>query len=107
DGQIAPGVGEARGGDDDDVVLGEGQRDKPAGEETGDEMTHMKPPWRLPRRLKWLANAPGRSPDSRAMPARLPALARRGSDERLVSLTVAGAVEALHLVPEHLAATAS
>jgi hypothetical protein len=64
---------------------------------------------------KWLIEAAGRSPDSRDLgagdsisralsTAHLPALARSGIAGRFFSLTVAGAVEALHLVPEHLAA---
>ena len=69
--------------------------------------------WNLPGVFpdadKWWMKPPGRSPDSRAL-RRWPSHAhwqmrRSGREERLISLTVAGAVEASHLVPEHLAAT--
>ena len=94
--------------DDDSIVLGIAEADERAGDDTSDEAQHVEPFWRRPRRPKWLRKGFQAGLRTRErFTAHLPA--PRGAVvvlERFFSLTVAGAVEALHLVPVHLAASA-
>src|SRR4029078_4122747 len=105
DGQVALRVREARGRDDHRIVLGEAKRREYAGEESGGKTEHMNLPGVFPDACKWLKRLPGRSPDSRGMPFRPSGeSAPWPCIETALSLTVAGAVEASHLIPEHLVA---
>src|SRR6267143_3510414 len=103
--QAADVLGKARGGDDNGIVLRKTNGDTESGEEAGRGVTHRNLPGVFPDAFKWLKRLPGRSPDSRGMVSRLPtcidAMQRSGVMGHPHSLTVAGAVQALHLFPEH------
>src|SRR6185503_3841078 len=71
------------------------------GERSGDGMAHGIPPWRRPRRRKWVDGLQGRSPDSRAAEDSARCTAFPRAIDLAVALlctlspTVAGAVQAL------------
>ncbi len=71
--QVALAVWKTGRRDDDGVVLGQGWNDEKRGNNAGGIAKHNDPLWRLPRRPSWLEWLPGRSPDSRGLPLRLPA----------------------------------